>query len=63
MDTFFRENVHFQIEQGGGYWQTVSSASYITGQVVSAKLLDMKRSYPNRRVRAVTESSQLIDIR
>jgi hypothetical protein len=62
MDTFYSGNVHFQIEQGGGYWQTVNTAFSIAGQIVSVKLRDMKRSHPNNRVRAVTDSGQLIDI-
>lgn len=62
MDTLYSGNVHFQFDQGNGYWQTVNTAYSITGQVVSMKLRDMKRSYPQYRVRAITDRGQLIDI-
>lgn len=62
MDTLYTGNVHFQVDQGNGYWLTVNTAYSITGQVVSMKMADTKRSYPDKRVRAVTDSGQLIDI-
>lgn len=62
MDTLYSGNVHFQFDQGNGYWMTVNTAYSITGQVVSMKLRDMKRSYPDNRVRAITDSGQLIDM-
>jgi hypothetical protein len=61
MDTLYSGNVHFQVDQGNGYWITVNTAYSITGQVVSMKLRDMKQSYPDKRVRAVTDGGQLID--
>lgn len=62
MDAFYSGSVHFQFDQGSGYWQTLNTASNISGQVVSAKLQEMKRSHPKCRVRAVTDRGQLIDI-
>lgn len=62
MDTLYSGNVHFQVDQGNGYWQTVNTAYSITGQVVSMKLKDLKRSYPDKRVRAITEQGQMVDI-
>jgi hypothetical protein len=62
MDAIYRENVFFQIDQGGGYWQTVTTSSNVTGQVVSWKLQDLKKSWPNHRVRAITHVGRLIDI-
>lgn len=62
MDTFYQGSVHFQFDQGSGYWQTVNTASNISGQIVSLKLRQMKQSYPQYRVRAITAAGQLIDI-
>lgn len=62
MDILHSGNVHFQVDQGNGYWITVNTAYNITGQVVSMKLRDMKQSYPDNRVRAISESGQLIDL-
>lgn len=62
MDTLYTGNVHFQVDQGNGYWVTVNTAYSITGQVVSMKLQGMKGSYPDKRVRAITDRGQLIDI-
>lgn len=62
MDTVYTRNVHFQFDQGNGYWLTVNTAYSITGQVVSMKLRDLSRAYPGKRVRAVTDAGQLIDI-
>lgn len=62
MDTLYTGSVHFQIDQGNGYWVTVNTAHSITGQVVSMNLRYMKRSYSDKRVRAITDGGQLIDI-
>ena len=62
MDILNSGNVHFQVDQGNGYWQTLNTAYSITGQVVSMRLEELKRSYPAKRVRAVTDQGQLLDI-
>ena len=62
MDTLYSGNVHFQVDQGNGYWLTVNTLYNITGQVFSMNLRDMKRAHPDNRVRAVTDSGQLIDV-
>lgn len=62
MDTLYCGNVHFQVDQGNGYWVTVNTAYSITGQVESMKLQGMKSSYPDKRVRAVAAQGPLMDI-
>jgi ribulose bisphosphate carboxylase small subunit len=62
MNTLYLGNIYFQLDQSNGYWITTNTAHDITSQVVSMKLRDMRASYPNNRVRAISENGTLLDI-
>lgn len=56
------QRVLIQFQDINGNWLTANSIDDNNGQYVYQRMMEVKRSYSDRRVRAISESGSLIDV-
>lgn len=62
MERKMPNKVHIHIQDHGKNWIMVKIIENINDQYVRRTMEDMKRGYPNKRVKATTSNGALIDI-
>lgn len=57
------QRVLIQVQDINGNWLTTNSIDDTNGQYVTQRMLEAQSSSPTGRVRAISESGSLIDVR
>jgi hypothetical protein len=54
--------IRYEFQDISGSWITVNSSDGTNPQGIAVRLAELKRSYPDRRCRAVDDAGRVIDI-
>ena len=54
--------VRYEFQDISGTWITANSSDETNPQGIALRLAELKRSYPDRRCRAVDEAGRVLDI-
>ena len=55
------ESIEIQVQDGSGMWRTYHITMNIP-QMIIARMEELKRKFPDRRIRAVDQRGRVVDI-